>query len=154
LDSAGLPLGYAMPALGGSWWESLGQEVSLTNTAELRLAHPIDMSADEQSTWQRRVVTTQTVQPFKQVFRETYSLTPAEEQSGDVSHRFSAHVVPLRQVYALTRSRGWGGNLGLSGFDGAGQGCRDFPGLNVRAHLAHDDPDGQNGVVEAVWFQE
>jgi hypothetical protein len=47
------------------------------------------------------------VQPFKQVFRELYPLTPAEQAEGNLSRRYEGHQVNPRQALALLGSRGW-----------------------------------------------
>jgi hypothetical protein len=96
------------------------------------------MSAAEQAYWQHRIVADGIVQPFKQVFRETYFVTQAELLEGDRSHRFSGHVIPNQTMYALAKGRGWTGTMGLSGFDGSGVGSREFPAWGVRASIEHD----------------
>jgi hypothetical protein len=56
-------------------------------------------------------------QPFKQAFREIYLLTPAEERTRVYSHRFAAHLVHYRRMFALFRARGWKSDL-LGPWDG------------------------------------
>ncbi len=119
----------AMPTAKG-WTAPVGSPV--------KIAHPVEMSAAEQATWQRRIVAEGIVQPFKQVFRETYFVTPAEILERDRSHRFSGHVVQDQLMYALAKGRGWSGTMGLSGFDGAGRGTRDFPAWHVQAFIEQD----------------
>ena len=94
------------------------------------------------------------VQPFRQLFRETYFLTPAEEDIGDRSHRFSGHLVPNAMTYALTKGRGWSGTLGLTGFDGAGVGSRLYPGWGVRATVWQTDAGEQEfATIAEVFFE-
>ena len=46
-------------------------------------------------------------QPFKQAFRETYTLTPAEAQTRIYSNRFAGHLFRQVQARALMKRRGW-----------------------------------------------
>ena len=137
---------------GGGW--SAEAAVELDAGAALRIAHPATMSERELAYWQRRIVTERLVQPFKQVFRETYLVTGAEIEEGDRSHRFSGHVIPNQLTYALARSRGWAGTAGLSGFHGAGRGTRVFPTWGVRARLEQDwAAGGDFGTISEVFFE-
>jgi hypothetical protein len=72
-----------------------------------------------------------------------------------ITARFAGHSVPLLQVYALTKTRGWKGKLGLAGFYGAGEGWKEFPTKSLRVGLRHagDDPQLALGVVEEVFFE-
>lgn len=136
----------------GNWWNVEECLIKLSDSARLALNHPLQMTPEIQSSWQRTIITRQIVQPFKQVFREVYVLTPAEEETGTYSNRFAAHVVPGSHLYALTRSRNWHGKLGLWGFDGAGIGWRDFPQHRVRAYMDHDG--AEQVTIDRVWFEE
>lgn len=76
--------------------------------APLRLAHPFDLY--EQGTlaaWQKHVVHHKLVQPFKQVFRELYIITPAELATATYSTRFANHSVAGATAARLFDSRGW-----------------------------------------------
>lgn len=76
--------------------------------APLRLAHPFDLY--EQGTlaaWQKHIVHRKLVQPFKQVFRELYILTPAEVATATYSNRFANHSVAGSTAARLFDSRGW-----------------------------------------------
>jgi hypothetical protein len=57
--------------------------------------------------WQHECFQHERVQPFKQVFRELYVLTAAENKEGDFSRRYAGHQVQPRQATALWASRGW-----------------------------------------------
>ena len=58
------------------------------------IAHPHHLHTDGVlSDWQRELVHRRFVQPFKQVFRELYILTPAEEKSETSSARFSGRTL-------------------------------------------------------------
>jgi hypothetical protein len=74
----------------------------------LRVAHPHDLwSRGEWHLWQHELFVSERVQPFKQVFRELYPLTPAEQAEGNLSRRYEGHQVNPRQALALLGSRGW-----------------------------------------------
>jgi len=74
----------------------------------LRIAHPHDLlTTGEWHLWQRECFVHERIQPFKQVFRELYVVTPAEKAEGAISHRYAGHQVNPRQAFALLTSRGW-----------------------------------------------
>ena len=70
------------------------------------------------------------VQPFKQAHREVYRLTPAEEETGNYSNRFAAHILRQHQMAALAAERGWRYHL-QGGFDSGDQ-MLDHPSLVER----------------------
>ncbi|TMG15679.1 MAG: DUF4132 domain-containing protein [Chloroflexi bacterium] len=143
----------AMPIDGG-WQQVDGERTALNDGGQVRIAHPAEMEPAEQAAWQQQLVKARMVQPFKQLFRETYFLTPAEEDIGDRSHRFSGHLVPNAMTYALTKGRGWSGTLGLTGFDGAGVGSRLYPGWGVRATVLQTDAGEQEfATIAEVFFE-
>jgi len=83
-----------------------GQRVPLTGP--LRLAHPYDLfRAGTLAAWQRHLVHRRLRQPFKQVFRELYLLTPAEQTTATFSNRFAGHSVDARITSRLLQRRGW-----------------------------------------------
>jgi len=146
---------YALPRADQTWQDAWGETVQVPVDGSLEIAHPVKMTPEQQSAWQRSIVTQRLVQPFKQVFRETYVLTPPEIETYDYSNRFAAHRILSRHLYALTRNQGWRGTLGLTGFDGSGTGSREFPAYNVRACLWHQFASHENELVtlEQVSFQ-
>lgn len=75
----------------------------------LRLAHPYDLfQRDDWSEWQKECFAHERIQPFKQVFRELYPLTPSEKKSKKAdTDRYAGHQVNPRQALALLGSRGW-----------------------------------------------
>ena len=73
----------------------------------LRVAHPYDLlQSGEWTLWQQDCFNQSRAQPFKQVFRELYVLTAAE-QSATGSRRYEGHQVNPRQAIALFGQRGW-----------------------------------------------
>ncbi len=80
--------------------------------AKLRIAHPYDLlTTKEWHLWQQECFTTARQQPFKQVFRELYVVTKAE-QTKTGSKRYEGHQVNPRQAIALFGQRGWLSSLG------------------------------------------
>jgi hypothetical protein len=146
---------FAMPTAANRWQLHTGQEVEIPAEAVLSLPHPLGMPPEQLEGWRHRVVAADVVQPFRQLFREVYEVTPVERQARDHSARFAGYSVPLAQVYALTKTRGWKGKLGLAGFYGAGEGWKAFPTKNLRVRLRHagDDPQLALGVIEEVFFE-
>ena len=87
---------------------------AITASMRLRIAHAVDLaSTDEWHLWQQQCFNQEQIQPFKQIFRELYVPTPAEqqgkEQPGQLkgSVRYAGHQVNPRQSVALLNQRGW-----------------------------------------------
>jgi hypothetical protein len=77
------------------------------HSKELRLAHPSDLLLTKAwHLWQQDCFMKSRAQPFKQIFRELYVLTTAE-QSEKISRRYEGHQVNPRQALALFGTRGW-----------------------------------------------
>ncbi|GHF88220.1 DUF4132 domain-containing protein [Streptomyces filamentosus] len=77
--------------------------------SRLRLWHPLRASDEEVALWRAELLDRERRQPFKQVFREVYPLTPAERVTGSYSNRFAGHVLRYGQARALMTNRGWAG---------------------------------------------
>ena len=78
-------------------------------TGRLRVAHPVDLLASgEWSDLQHALVSAQRQQPFKQLFRELYTLNANErDDAGVASRRYAGHQVEARRASGLFTSRGW-----------------------------------------------
>ncbi|MCU7905040.1 MAG: DUF4132 domain-containing protein [Candidatus Thiodiazotropha sp. (ex Epidulcina cf. delphinae)] len=112
------------------------QEIGLINAANMRLiddqsnysigesvriAHAYDLFQKEVIPyWQQLVVEREMVQPFKQVFRELYLITPAEKVEERASERFAGHVIRSKVAYRLFETRGWETNSNGAFKDGLG----------------------------------
>jgi hypothetical protein len=73
----------------------------------VRLWHPLDADPTTVAGWRDRITAAGLRQPFKQAFRETYRITPAEVDAVGASSRFAGHILRYRQANALMRTRGW-----------------------------------------------
>jgi len=75
---------------------------------KVSIAHPFHFfEAGRLTDWQREIVRRRIVQPFKQVFRELYVLTPAELQSEEFSNRFAGHLIDAKVANRLFQAREW-----------------------------------------------
>ncbi|MDG4826312.1 DUF4132 domain-containing protein [Asanoa sp. WMMD1127] len=106
----------------------------------VRLWHPLSTDRAEVAAWRDRIAAGGVRQPFKQVYREAYVITPAEATAGDASARFATHILRYRQASALMRARGWEAPF-LGGWSGGYQSeaTKVFGGW--RARLAHEIAD-------------
>ncbi len=121
-------LGY--PLSDGSALRALdGEEIPVSPTDTLRLAHPYDLlGSGEWQRWQHECFTAERIQPFKQVFRELYLLTAAERSEGMLSRRYAGQQVNPRQAFALFGGRGWVAD--------PGEGVhKTFHGLGITARI-------------------
>lgn len=76
--------------------------------ALLRIAHPYDfMKQRKWADFQRNLYQRQTVQPFKQIFREYYPITEDELQEKNISRRYAGNQVQPQKTAALLKGRGW-----------------------------------------------
>lgn len=84
------PGGIALMALDGTL---------IPVTDQVYIAHPYHLfHRGELAAWQQEIVHQRLVQPFKQVFRELYLLTPAEQETFTYSNRFAGQTLDSRVV--------------------------------------------------------
>lgn len=84
-----------------------GEAVSIKKTAKLRAAHPFDLYKDGSwAQYQQKLFESETVQPFKQVFRELYVKTEEELEKTD-SRRYSGNQIQPSKTAACLKSRRW-----------------------------------------------
>lgn len=72
------------------------------------IAHPLHLY--EYKVWaeyQRLLFERKLIQPFKQVFRELYTVNKDEIDEGNKSRRYSGHQVQVKKTLALLKQRGW-----------------------------------------------
>ncbi|WP_283138849.1 DUF4132 domain-containing protein [Rhizohabitans arisaemae] len=135
-----------------SGWELAdpqGQRTRPDPDARVGFWHPIHASADEVRDWRDHLLEHGVRQPYKQVFREVYLLTPAEERTRTFSSRFTGHVMRYGQAKTLLNQRGWTG-LAIGHWDyecggDRGEALRELSGWRARwgMHVASDpEADG------------
>ncbi|MFI6867707.1 DUF4132 domain-containing protein [Nocardia sp. NPDC050406] len=78
--------------------------IALPDAARIGIAHPLELGAAV-ADWSDVFADYQLTQPFRQLGRPVYTLTPEERETGRI-HRFTDTVVPVGAVLGLTR-RGW-----------------------------------------------
>ena len=101
--------GCGYPTDGGTALAALDERITRVNETEiLALAHPYDLlHTGEWHRWQQDCFRRERIQPFKQVFREVYVLTPGEQDEGEGSRRYAGHQLNSKQAMALLGKRGW-----------------------------------------------
>lgn len=88
--------------------DAAGNKEALKKDEKIRIAHPVDLlPAAKWQAWQRDCFARERIQPFKQVFRELYTLTKPEKDEGTCSRRYAGHQVQPRKALALLGGRGW-----------------------------------------------
>jgi hypothetical protein len=114
-----------------------GEVVAPGPGALLTLVHPVTLDASRLERARDVLCERGIVQPWKQLFRETYAPLP-RERTARATERFAGQVVPHAQLYALARTRGWSG-LGCIGW-GSYEGTRQLRGVRARLVTAGDGP--------------
>ncbi|MFO0881347.1 MAG: DUF5724 domain-containing protein [Gemmataceae bacterium] len=142
--------GYPV-ASGQALEDHTGKREPVKHEERLRLAHPYDLfAAGDWDRWQAHCFQVERVQPFKQVFRELYTLTQQEKDDGALSHRYAGQQVNPNQATALWGSRGWRTGDGLS---------RTFheAGIVAEVHFRHHGWTGaqvEGWTFEAIEFRK
>ncbi len=123
--------GMGYPARGGAALRRHdGTAVPVRAADGWAVAHPLDLlAAKDWPAWQAECLRAERVQPFKQVFREVYVPTAAENEDADRSRRYSGQQVNESQAKALLAGRGWSTR---DGFD------KLFQEANLIAALSFD----------------
>ncbi|MBE9191559.1 DUF4132 domain-containing protein [Gloeocapsopsis crepidinum LEGE 06123] len=110
-----------------------GKLIPLQNQSYI--AHPYHFfHKGELAAWQQEIFRQRLVQPFKQVFRELYLVTPAEQETYNYSYRFAGHKLESRVVARLLQSRGW--QLGYGEYPIP---FKVFPELDLVAYFEFQD---------------
>jgi len=125
-----------------------GTTEPIRKTENLRIAHPHDLlERGDWAAWQRDCYQRERIQPFKQVFRETYPLTASEREDRTRSKRYAGHQVGPRQALALLGKRGWvvQPEEGVS---------RTFHGEGVTARLAFQEAFYSPADIEGLTLED
>jgi hypothetical protein len=118
---------------------------------QLRIVHPIHLSADALDLWQDHFVTRGMEQPFPQLFRETYQMQP-EEVGLSVCQRFVGVVLDCDKAVRQLTSLGWSaGRVDYPFF------YKPYPDHGVRAALLPGDSiasfeSGDDFLIDALSF--
>lgn len=112
-----------------------GIPVNYGKTAEITLWHPVERSVEEIISWRRRLEEWNITQPFKQVYREVYLLTDAEQNTHRYSNRYAAHIIRQHQFHALCAARGWKNKLRLFVDDSYPPATKELPNWGLRAEF-------------------
>lgn len=84
-----------------------GSEIQLGKTV-LRIAHPYDLLQNGHWTeWQKNCFDVERKQSFKQIFRELYVCSDAEQKTPLYSKRYEGHQVESRQAVGILGKRSW-----------------------------------------------
>jgi len=106
----------------------------LSAASSVRMPHPVGFSAEEIEQLRELAAARNLVQPFRQLWRETYRPDVVELDAELYSDRYAGHILRFKQFYALARQRGWWGGF-LSGAWDGGQSAevhRDYPSSGIR----------------------
>jgi hypothetical protein len=95
----------ALPIENG-WVSDDGTPLTVDETADVRLWHPVDASGEEIAKWQHLLPSLGISQPVSQLDRHTFRPIDAE-RSPYADRRFAGVVVDHRRLRALLRVRGW-----------------------------------------------
>lgn len=91
-----------------------GKVRKIPANANVMIAHPLDLlAAGDWHDWQAECFRTERLQPFKQIFRELYTLTPQEKEDGALSARYAGQQINENQGFALFGARGWSTREGV-----------------------------------------
>ncbi len=156
VDSIGTSARYS----GRAFVDAAGAPMQLDGA--ITVAHPLDLAArGDLITWQEQLVADRIVQPFQQVFRSYYPLTPVELENGFVSARFADRIIDTGKATALFTNREW-----LLPKEEGGEVSKGFPSLGVTAvweltgvghHLTETTSVGTGGIFFITgtnWYRD
>ncbi|THV30701.1 DUF4132 domain-containing protein [Glycomyces paridis] len=89
----------------GTYSDAAEDEAALPESATIRLAHPIRMSAEDLAAWSQILADYEILQPFEQLTRPVMAFTKDELATGHLA-RFEGAEVEVGRVLGLTK-RGW-----------------------------------------------
>ncbi len=84
-----------------------GEEYTLTDKSKVRIAHCVDLYENNWAQWQQYIMENKIVQPFKQVFRELYTLTDEEISYDGYTNRFAGYQINSKKAMGILSRRNW-----------------------------------------------
>ena len=85
-----------------------GNTIPLEKDSPLSIAHCFDLYIlGKWAQYQRYAFDNGLIQPFKQVFRELYTVNEDEISERTVSRRYAGHQIQTKKTVALLKGRGW-----------------------------------------------
>ncbi|MBC7437205.1 MAG: DUF4132 domain-containing protein [Bdellovibrionales bacterium] len=95
----------------------LGAPVQLTDTARVRLWHPLHSPRDVRQAWQMQLAQRQLRQPLRQAFREHYEIQPEDLQPppfednplwhANENWHYADYMLALKPMIGVARGEGW-----------------------------------------------
>ncbi|MEJ2042438.1 MAG: DUF4132 domain-containing protein [Reinekea sp.] len=108
---------FSVMKIGDAFVNAYAEPMDIPDNANITLWHPIYTTPHEVSAWRQVLINQKITQPFKQAYREVYTLTDAERETSTYSNRFAGHYLKQGQFHALATQRGWKQTRG-GGWDG------------------------------------
>jgi hypothetical protein len=92
----------------GGLLQADGAVIAHNKDSELKIAHCYDLfTLGKWLDYQRYAFDRNLVQPFKQIFRELYTVNDDEKSEKTVSRRYAGHQIQPKKTAALLKGRGW-----------------------------------------------
>ena len=134
-----------IPEPGGATMLTPGGPRPVPAPSLVTLLHPATASGPVLARFRQLALEAGIRQPVRQLWRETYRPSQAAGDRELYSGRYDGHILRSRQLFGLTRRRGWHGGFLSGAYDGGGTAIarRDYPaaGLRVSWWLETLEPD-------------
>jgi len=134
-----------IPEPGGATMLTPGGPRPVPAPSLVTLLHPATASGPVLARFRQLALDAGIRQPVRQLWRETYRPSQAAGDRELYSGRYDGHILRSRQLFGLTRRRGWHGGFLSGAYDGGGTAIarRDYPaaGLRVSWWLETLEPD-------------
>lgn len=128
-------------SLNGEVIDAGGKKLDFNGEAtKVKLWHPAVASAEEILAWKKLLDDKKLVQPFKQVYRETYRISDISTEEDNLNERFCGHILNKDKLAAIGKGRGWFVN-DLSNGSGEYVITAKFPNVGINASLALEEVD-------------
>jgi hypothetical protein len=141
-----------IPEPGGATMLTPGGPRPVPAPSLVTLLHPATADGPVLDQFRRLALDAGIRQPVRQLWRETYRPSPAAGDRELYSGRYDGHILRSRQLFGLTRRRGWHGGFLSDAYDGGGTATarRDYPaaGLRVSWWLETLEPDRPGPHIE------